>query len=131
MVERYVYNLFEKTNFKTFFNFFYKKYLKSNSKISYDGVIYLNNYLINLFSESKKHKLDIIPDECLNISQSFSDPFTISVSIYNKKTTELLDFSEYNISYILNLEFCPTLKLSNEEALSHILFFYLKDNELL
>jgi len=132
MLERNVLNLFKKTHFKIFFNCLYRNYLKLDHDISYDKIIYIDNFTNNLFNKFKKLSLNTPSnDKCLNIAQSFTGPYSFQVSVYSKNTTKLSDFSNYRMEEIINMEFCPTVKLSNEESLSHIIFFYLKNNELL
>ena len=131
MVERNVFNLFEKTSFKKFFNTLYKIYLKNNKEIKNEEIVSLDNYLCNKFSKIKSFKCQTKKGFCLNISQSFTDPYPVEVSIYNKEDQSFSNLSGFSLEDILNSEFCPTIKLTNEEALSHIIFFYLKENELL
>jgi hypothetical protein len=124
--------MFKLTFYKKFFNCFFKTYLKSGS-YSYDQIIKIDLELRFFFNENLKRKKDpkkVREELCVNLSNSFKSPFDVECLVYNYQSTELSDVSNFAFEDIFNFKFCPTIKCSTEEYLSHLLFFYFKNGKL-
>lgn len=126
-------DLFRLTFYKKFFNCFFRMYL-SDGAYDYDQIINIDLELRFFFNENLKRKKDpkkAKEELCVNLSNSLEGQFDVECLVYNYQSTELSDVSNFAFEDIFNFKFCPTIKCSIEEYLSHLLFFYFKNGKLL